>query len=334
MRKLSIIFLFCFLVQKGNAQKDSSSLNSLINAEVDYGVLFDELDLFLDSLLKPRTYTLVNLSAGSNFFEYTNADGKLESKKQILLSPSLGYYSKTGLGISAAANIVKEGSSFTPYQYIASLSYDYLRNINFAGGVAATHYFTKEALNFYTSPLKNEVFGYFTYRTLWFKPSVAASYGWGSKQSIEERKEYIKALRLRKKGRTQIVTTEEEIRDFNLMVSARHDYYWLDIFSNKDFIRITPQINFTSGTQSYGFNQTFTSTRSPGASGKKEIYQSENTNLDGKLKFQPLSVAFALKSEYSIGKFYFQPQAVLNYYIPGKENNLSALFFINTGLFL
>jgi hypothetical protein len=330
MRKLLVLFVCCLLFKNGIAQKDS--LHPAINAQVDYDVLFDELDSFLDSLLKPRSYTLINLSAGRNFFDYTTPDKKLKSRKQFLFSPSLSYYSKSGFGISAAAHVVNEERSLNPYQYATTLSYDYLKNLNFAGGVSATHYFTKDSLKFYTSPLKNEVFGYLSIRRLWFKPSVAASYGWGSKQSIEERKEYIKALRLRK-GTTRIVT-EEEVQDFNLVVSIRHDYYWLDVLTKKDFVRLTPQINFTSGTQSYGFNQTISSTRSIGSGGKKERYQSQNTNLDEKLKFQPLAIAFALKTELSISKFYIQPQVVLNYYIPGKENKLSTLFLINTGFFL
>lgn len=332
MRFFLIFSFCCALCLNSLAQKDSVMRDPVRDTNVDYDALFNELDDFLDSLLKPRSYTVINISAGSSFFDYSSSSTKLESKRQLLISPSLSYYSKGGVGISAAANIVRSNQAFNPYQYITTLSYDYLKNMDFVGGVSATHYITKDSLKFYTSPLRDEVYGYLSYRSLWFKPSVAASYGWGNRQSIEEREAYITALRLRR--RTTQITTEEQIRDFNLMISVRHDYYWLNILTNKDFLRFTPQVSFTSGTQSYGLNQSTSSYRSQLVSGKKESYQSENTNLDERLAFQPLSLALALKSELSIGKFYVQPQVVFNYYIPATKNNLSTLLSINTGIFL
>jgi hypothetical protein len=187
-------------------------------------------------------------------------------------------------------------------------------------------------LDFYTSPLKNELYGYFTYRKLWFKPSIAASYGWGSTESYEEREEYIKIKRLRGTGYTRI-NTKESVKDLNVVVSIRHDFYWLDVLSKKDFFRLTPQVSFTSGTQSFGFNQTSTSTyNSLGIVRKNEWQNSENTQLDDRLNFQPLSLAAMIKSEFSIGKFFVQPLFLVNYYFPAPEKNLSTAFTVNTGL--
>ncbi|NJO25641.1 MAG: hypothetical protein HC867_07600 [Bacteroidia bacterium] len=61
------------------------------------------------------------------------------------------------------------------------------------------------------------------------------------------------------------------------------------------------------------------------------MYNSENTYLDDELKFQPLSLTFFLRSEYSLGKFYFQPQLILDYYFPAAEKNFSALLSFNAG---
>ena len=165
----------------------------------------------------------------------------------MVVSPSVGYFSKTGFGINATGNIVNEKQGWNAYQLATSLSYDYIKNFDFAAGISATHFFTKDSLQFYTSPLKNEFYGYFTYRKAWFKPAIAASYGWGSRTAYEDRVEYITRLRLRKKSYTRITTTES-VSDFNVMVSARHDFYWLDILSNKSFFRLTPQVSLTGGT--------------------------------------------------------------------------------------
>ena len=337
IRKLTVLVLLmcnCGLIM---AQKrDTVKVKTIKPVQTDiadYDLLFDELDDFLDSLLTPRSYTLVNMYAGSNFYDYApSSTNTLENNRQLTLTPSIGYYSKTGFAVNATGNVVKEKSGWNPYQLAAALSYDYLKNFDFAAGVSATHFFTKKKVEFYTSPLKNEVYGYFTYRKLWVKPVIAASYGWGSRTSYEERVEYIKKLRLRKKSYTVITTSEESISDFNLMLSARHDFYWLDIINSSSFFRFTPQLGLIAGTQKFGFNQTSDTYQTMLVTGKSKYQGSENTNLDDQSKFQLLSVTGTLKTELSLGKFFLQPQLAFNYYIPATSNNLATIFSLNTGV--
>ena len=59
-----VLFVFWCVNTNAYAQKTTSS-DSLFNAVVDYDELFSELDAFLDSLLAPRTYTVVNIGAGT-----------------------------------------------------------------------------------------------------------------------------------------------------------------------------------------------------------------------------------------------------------------------------
>ena len=330
-RRLLVLVLLSGFLNSANAQKDSASTDPLLNVPIDYDELFNELDAFLDSLLAPRTYTILSLGAGTSFFDYGSKEGfTLQTKKQVILSPLVGYYHKSGLGFTAAAAILNEEERLNPYQFLTSISYDYLKSMKFVTGISVTHYFTKDSLSFYTTPLKNELYAYFTYRDLWFKPSVSASYGWGSNSAYDEREEYITSLRLRRRGYTRI-NTQESITDFNLIVSARHDFYWLNVFSHKDFIRLSPQISFTSGTQSFGFNQTSNTYGSTRITGKNELYRSENISLDDRMKFQPLAVSASVRSELSIGKFFIQPQVALNYYLPIPDENISTTFTLNTG---
>ena len=311
-------------------KKTTPATDPVLGDVADYDLLFDELDDFLDSLLAPRSYTLVSVNAASGFFDHASSSDNLVTSRQWVFSPSAGYFHKSGFGILGSANILKEEKGFNAYQFAGSLSYDYIRNMDFAGGVAATRYFTKDNLDFYTSPLKNELYGYFTYRKLWFKPAIAASYGWGSRTSYEKQEAYVQKLRKRKKREYTITNVRESVADFNLMLSVRHDFYWLDVVSANSFIRLTPQISFTGGTQKFGFNQTTTTYRQNLMNGKDK-QQSENTNLDDHSKFQPLSLAASLRSELSLGKFFLQPQLALNYYVPAPEKNLSTIFSVNTG---
>ena len=332
LQRLLVLLLVLGFFEKADAQKDTTSLNPLLDTSVNYDELFDELDSFLDSLLAPRTYTVISLAAGTNFFDYeSKADYTLQTKRQVLLAPSIGYFHKSGFGLNVVGSILNDTEKMNPYQLLTSVSYDYLKSFDFITGIAATHYFTKDSLNFYTSPLKNELYAYFTYRKLWFKPSLAISYGWGSREAYEEQEEYITSLRLRQRGYTRI-DTRESITDFNVTTAVRHDFYWLDVFSKKDFIRLSPQISFTSGTQSFGFNQTSNTYGSTRVTGKTELYRSENVQLDDVLEFQPLLLTASIRSELSIGKFFIQPLFLVNYYFPASEKNISTGFTLNTGI--
>jgi hypothetical protein len=178
--------------------------------------------------------------------------------------------------------------------------------------------------------LQNELYAYFTYRKWWLRPTVALSYGWGSRTDYMERETLIQDLRLLRRGVTRINSTES-VTDFSLITSVRHDFYWLGLMSYKDHLRFTPQLSFISGTQKFGFNQSANTYATTIRTNSNILYNSENVYLDDQLDFQPLSLTMFLRGEYSIGKFFVQPQLVLDYYFPATEKNFSTLFSCNVG---
>lgn len=297
----------------------------------DYDELFSELDALIDSLTTPRSFTLVNVGFASGFFTYDSKSGTTTAtRRRLTYAPALGYYDKSGLGICAGASVVNDGNGMNPYQFSVTGSYDFQQNKSFIAGLALTHYFTKSKLPFYTSPLKNEAYSYFTYRRLWFKPSVALGYGWGSRNDFEDREQKIQNIQLAQNGFTRI-NTKESVIDFNLTTSVRHDFYFLDAFSKNDYVRITPQISFVSGTQQFGFNQTSNTYATIRRTGRNILYSTENIALDNQLYFQPISLTAFLKTEYSTGKFFFQPQLLFDYYFPAAEKNFTTSFVVSTG---
>jgi hypothetical protein len=334
MPRYTILFIFLFLSPGTHlfAQKPAQSLPSVDTTFTDYDLLFSELDHFIDSISAPRSFTLVNIGLSNGYFNYKSKSSTLlDATKQLLYSPSISYFSKNGLGLSATASIVNDGKKLNPYQLYLTGSYDYLKNRKFITGLSYTRYFEKDSLPFYTSPLTNDLYAYFTYRKLWFKPSVTVSYGWGTRSNYAVREEYITSLRLRPTGYTKI-NTSESISDFNVSASIRHDFYWLNVISKKDYVRLTPQISFASGTQQFGFNQTSNTYGLRRNNGANVLYGSDNVYLDNQLYFQPLSLATYLKGEYSIGKFFIQPQIMVNYYFPAKEDKLSTGIVMNAGV--
>ncbi|HLF45408.1 MAG TPA: hypothetical protein VI548_03235, partial [Chitinophagaceae bacterium] len=99
----------------------------------------------------------------------------------------------------------------------------------------------------------------------------------------------------------------------------------------KDHFRFTPQLSFISGTQKFGFNQSANTYATVIRTGANVLYNSENVYLDDHLEFQPLSMTMFLRGEYSFGRFFIQPQMVLDYYFPVNEKNFNTLFSFNLG---
>jgi hypothetical protein len=310
----------------------SKSDDILFDTSIDYDELFRDFESFMDSILMPRSYFMASLSASRGYFNFTSKQNDvLTTTPKIAFSPMLTWYHKSGFGLNTTGYLVNDEKNINLYQFSVSPTYDYLHNKNYAFGLSYSRYFNKDSLPFYTSPLQNELYGYFNYRKSWFKPMVAVNYGWGSRTAYEERETQIQSLRLRLRGFTY-VNTKESVSDFTLLFSTRHDFYWLDVFTYNDYIRFTPQINFTSGTQKFGFNQT-SNTYGPNLRNTTNVlYSSENIYLDDKIDFQPLSLTLYLRGEYSIGKFFIQPQFLVDYYFPATSNNFTSLFSVNLGL--
>lgn len=328
--KRLLLFLLLFAGKLCSAQQHQDSL--LKDTTVyDFDEIFSELDALLDSLNTPRSFWLANLSFGSSYFTYLSKSGVVaKTKQQFTYAPTMGYFDKNGFGLSATASLANDGTTLTPYQYAVTGSYDYLKKKQLITGLSLTHFFTKKDVSFYTSPLQNELYGYFTLRKLWLKPLVAASYGWGNREAYEQREAYIQNLQLAQNGFTRI-NTKEKIIDFNLIASVRHDVYFLDVFSKNDFIRLTPQLSFVSGTQQFGFNQTSSTYVVQRRSGANVLYNTQDITLDNNLYFQPLSLTGYIKTEYSKGKFFFQPQVVFDYYFPASSGNFTTSFLVNSG---
>jgi hypothetical protein len=330
-----LIFLgsICFAQKQptDSLKKKDKDTDWEIDSTLDYDLLLQDMESFLDSISAPHSYLLGSIAVGRGYFNYISKSSSfIETQKSFTYTPALGYFHRSGLSITTTANMLKHDNKLQFYQLAVSPGYDYLENKDLATGFTYTKFFTKDSLPFYTTPLQNELYAYFTYRKWWIRPTVALSYGWGSRTDYREREALIQDLRLRENGITRINSTES-ISDFSLITSVRHDFYWLGVLSYKDHFRITPQLSFISGTQKFGFNQSANTYATIIRTNSNVLYNSENVYLDDKLDFQPLSLTMFLRGEYSIGKFFIQPQLVLDYYFPTKSENFSTLFSVNAG---
>ena len=338
IKKWSILLAFISAGIAANSQSNSADSAivphkeiAVIDTSINYEDLFRDFDAFMDSILSPDSYFLASLSLGKSYYNFqTKSISSVEPSKKLTYSPTLGYYHRSGFGVTMTGYIVNDEKNMNFYQFSIAPSFDYLHNKSLATGISFTRFVTKDSLPFYTTPLQNELYGYFTYRKTWIRPTLALSYGWGSRSDYSKRESVIQDLRLRRRGYTYI-NTEESVRDFSLMASVRHDFYWLDIFSHKDHIRFSPQFALTSGTQKFGFNQSSSTYATVIRTNSNVLYSTENIYLDDQLKFQPLSLSLYLRGEYSIKRFFIQPQVALDYYFPQSTDKLTGQFSVNAG---
>lgn len=336
LRKKCIIFYSCVLIATAGYAQDpvdtipAANQGLVIDTSLNYDELLNDLDSFLDSLLAPRSYFMINVSAGNGYFNYKDRNNtRLETKKKLVLSPALGYYDKNGPGITIAGNLIDDGRKYNLYQYAITPSFDFIQSRKWIGSLSYTRYITKSELPFYTTPLQNELNGSFLWRKSWLQPGLSVNYGWGSRKDMKKREGYLELFNIRQGG--AVITTEEHITDFSMTTSLRHNFYWLSLLKDNDYIRLTPMLAFSAGTQKFGFNQTTGTQPVNIRKGERPAYNTGNVNLDNELKFQPLSLTLYLRSEYSTGKFFIQPQFILDYYFPASTSNLAALFSLNAG---
>lgn len=328
LRTFLFTILFVSSTVVSSAQKALDSLTSDIDL-ADYDALFSELDNLLDSLAEPRSLAVFNLAVGKSYLTFEKQTAASETNKRLSYTPSFGYFHKSGFGLNLGTSFINYGTGLGPYQHAITASYDYQKKKQFTTGVTFSRFITKKDLPFYTSPLQNELYGYFTYRHHWLKPSIGVSYGWGSRESFEEVREKIKNIKAARRGFVRI-NTVEKVNDLNLITSVRHDFYFLRALAS-DRIRVTPQLSFVSGSQRFGFNQTSNSYATVRKTGRSILYNSENVTFDDEFKFQPISLTAFLKTEYAKGKLYIQPQLMLDYYFPASADNFSAIFSVNLG---
>ncbi|MFM2138474.1 MAG: hypothetical protein RJA57_781 [Bacteroidota bacterium] len=307
---------------------------SLIDTTLDYEAIFRDFDAFMDSILNPGSYAIVSASAGKGFYNFQDKlANDVRTDTKVSFAPGVGYYHRSGLGLTLSGHAVDDGAALNLFQYAFSPSFDYLKNKAFATGVSYTRFITRDSLAFYTTPIQNEISGYFIYRKGWLRPLVTVSYGWGSRSSFEERVTLIRDLRLRQRGYT-FINTRESVSDLSLVTSVRHDFYWLDVLGRRDFVRFSPQLSLTSGTQKFGFNQSSATYATTVRTGSNLLYNSDNLFLDDQLRFQPLSLTLYLRSEYSIGRFFLQPQVALDYYFPAAAGNFNLLYSVQAGILI
>lgn len=317
---LIIIFLFnsYAVIAQNESGKDSTAFLDSI---------FSEMDEILDEMMPKKNYFSACVGFGTGFFNFKNfSTESFDREKKLMISPSVSFYHKTGLGIAATGYAVSE-DKLNFYQASITPSYDYIKRGKWNTGVSYTRFFTKDDLPFYTTPICNELSAYFTYKKLFVRPAVSISYGWGSRTEYEKVKQDVLLLRRARNSRVITIENTESVKDLSVLLSLRKDFDFMNVFFSGDLFTITPVLAFSTGTQNFGLNTSFSST-----SKRMNSFLPGNQYIKDENGFDTQSASAILRADYSIKKFFFQSQFLLDYYLHAAPNRLNNAFAVIAGV--
>jgi hypothetical protein len=327
------VFLFCFLACVLFFSKSFGQLSPSDKHIMDSLLENDEMLKMINSYYNPSSYFRVNISIGNKLYSDQNkAIESLQNNNQLIISPSIGYYHKSGLGLSFTGFLFNENSKTEFYQYALSPFFNYTKGNVFNTAFSYTHYFVKDIYNPNTSPVQNEFYGSIVLKKPWIRPGVSAGYSYGTYHDI------IKIDTFFRIGNQQhsikyIDTVSARLNSFSLAGTLEHSFSYYNIFSKKDGINFTPQLSLIAGINTYQVNHK-SSIENYNRFTKKLIKRLKNFQTQSESdRFEAQSIGLDLDVSYLIGIFYIEPELYLDYYLPEtNDKRLTKIFNLNIGI--
>jgi hypothetical protein len=325
--------LFFFLTVVLFFSKSFGQINPTDKQILDSLLEHDEALKFFSNYNKPSSYFRINIGIGNNL--YSSQDKAVESLQngsQLVISPTVAYYHKSGLGISSSGFLLNENNKTDFYQYSVSPFYNYAKGKIVEVSLSYTHYFEKDVYSPHTSPIQNEFYGSLIFKKPLLKPGIATGYSTGTYHEI------IKIDTIARIG-NQLVhikyidTTSVKISSFSLAGTLEHSFLFYKIFSRKDGLIFIPQLSFITGINTYQVSHRSTTSNYNSFTKKhaKRIrhFQSESV----KSKYEAQSLGLDLDLNYAIGIFYVEPELYLDYYLPDtNDQRFTQIFNVNIGI--
>lgn len=315
MRKIFTIALFINFYS-------STAQNNIFQSEKDSLAFIDSLRTELRLLFASKTsmsFADVNVSIGNGYFTPRKNNPKYNSISKSLYSFNSAYYHKSGLGISFTGQFIYDVSKINMYQAAMTASFDYLKGKDMGFGISYTHFFIKDSLSYYTSPLKNDFYAYVTLKNKWLQPTLAFDFSNGTQ------KDY-----LQYSPRRPGILVASNVSDFSMLFSLQKEIDFNSIFSNDDMLTFAPSIMLTAGTFKYGPNLPVGNLP---INIQRAYYANVNTSSTTS-SFKVQSISTILMLEYNIGMLYLRPQLFLDYTIPKETSGWNSIYNFTLGLIL
>ncbi|MEP6950094.1 MAG: hypothetical protein ABI863_12490 [Ginsengibacter sp.] len=294
----------------------------------------DEALKMFNSYNKPTSYFRINIGAGNKLYSsQNNAIESLQSNNPLVISPTVAYYHKSGLGISATGFLLNENNKTDFYQYSVSPFYNYTKGKIARASLSYTHYFEKDIYSPHTSPIQNEFYGSFVFKKPWLQPGISAGYSSGTYHEIINIDTIVRVANQRVHIK-YIDSITARISSFSVAGTLEHSFIFYKIFSGKDGVIFVPQFSFITGINTFHVSHRSTIANYNSFTKKlsKRIrhFQSQESN---NAKYEAQSIGLDLDLNYSIGIFYVEPELYLDYYLPKtNDTRFTQIFNVNIGI--
>ncbi len=195
-----------------------------------------------------------------------------------------------------------------------------------------THYFIKNIYSANTSPIQDEFYGSVILKKPWLKPGISVGYSFGTYHEILKIDTFIRIAN----QQFHIKYTDTlsiKLSSFSLAATLEHPFTFYAVFSKKDGLNFTPQLSLITGVNAYQVGHKSSTelynTYTKRLAKRTRHFQSQANND----KFQAQSIGLDLDLSYFIGKFYLEPEAYFDYYLPKTDDKrLTSIFNFNIGI--
>lgn len=313
MRKFLLVIILTHLHCIGLAQ--TTTMTEAEKAALDSMLKDDEFMNMLKDALTPKSYFLISAGLGNSYFSTKNKQvnaSQLES--QLVITPSVGYFHKSGLALTATSYLSTFDGQMNFYQFGISPSYSLTKSKKIGATVSYTHTFVRTGYQRVASPIRNELYGNIYLKKFWLQPGISLGFSGGRYTDYYKIDTVLNGIR-----RILIDTADIKLRIFSANVFVKHNFEFYKLLSKKDGMSVTPQLIMNAGSQKFSVvhnNPIFTRLKNFNS----ERFKNLGKRTD-KTSFTIQSLAFNLDINYVIGKFGFEPQVYLDYYLPDTTDN-------------
>lgn len=329
MHKFLICYFFAFLISSNTfAQKDSTDkqiMDSLIQN--------DEFLKMLNNFDDRVSYLKVSASIGNSLLDNNNrALQSFQKVNHVVFSPSIGYFHKSGFGVSLTGYLMNENEETKFYQYTVSPSYEYTKSDIVNAYVFYTHYFVRDIYNVSSSPVQNDLYGGVVLKKSFINPGISLGYSSGRSDEIIKIDTLLK-IQNRNRHVKYIDTANILLKSFAITGSVEHVFNFFGLISSNDELSFIPQISVVAGINTYKTEHN-SSLSDFNAFTKKKLMKIRNFyTQSANQKWLMQSLGCDLDLNYSIGKFSFEPELYLSYYLPKTfSKRVTQIFNFNFGM--
>ena len=327
MKKTGFTILI-FISFNGYGQTDSIKIRK---PAIDTLALLDSMasDLILLQQImdEESSYFNFNVSMGNQLFSKNNFSLNSQQTTENIsnLKPGLGYFHKSGLNISGLGYLNLSNSNGGFYQYSITPAYDFSGGGKVAAGFSYTHYFTKakDTLPDFATPYDDEFYGYAYLVKGAIQPGIAVGYATGKYTTIFRGK-----VRGPMGNPVFVIDSQRtKLADFPVSGSLQHDFYWSTIFTDEDGLSFTPTLMLNAGS-----SKTTILSHSNKLVNNIIANRPNNRFRIQNAGFEMYSLGLSLNLMYEVGKFYLQPEAYFDYYLPDSDKKFTSLFSVTAGM--